>query len=230
MVLGKNGNTLKEKMLECRNSWAVCLTSMEYIRAFIHHWVHPFEVFSIKKYIYRVMPPSPLSSLEHSVPPIRNSGPLAAHLPSLTQTRFPSVPSVSVGLCGAGSVVLLSHPSFPRRVCGPHLQILSSGLSRNAVHSLGLVVSNGCDFSGTHCWNETWGWSISGEEKSDAGPRGTGWGEDDATQGWLRQCRGPWAQPRLCETWARWQACLLEWFVPLQVIFLLTLGLHTPVK
>lgn len=120
------------------------------------------------------MPPSPLSKFRTFCPSYKKFWAISSTLPSLTpNSSSHSVPSVSVGLSERpGSVVLLSHPSFPqeRGVWTPPPN-LSSGLSRNAVHSLGLVVSNGCDFLEPTVEMKPEDGASAARGESDAGPR-----------------------------------------------------------
>lgn len=123
------------------------------------------------------MPPSPLSKFRTFCPSYKKFWAISSTLPSLTPNSVPTVCLLSQWVClsAPGSVVLLSHPSFPqeRGVWTPPPN-LSSGLSRNAVHSLGLVVSNGCDFLEPTVEMKPEDGASAARGESDAGPRGTG--------------------------------------------------------
>lgn len=83
---------------------------------------------------------------------------------------------------------------------------LSSGLSRNAVHSLGLVVSNGCDFLEPIVEMKPEDGASAAREGRMQAPEALAEERTMLPKGWLRPgARGPWSSARLCETWARWQ-------------------------
>ena len=181
------------------------------------------------------MPPSALSKFRAFCPSYKKFWAISRN----TAFSHPKPSSHQCAFCLDGFVWVppgllsfsLIHPSPRREVCGPHLQISQVGFPGMLFIPLGWWFPVVLNF-----WNPLLKWNLRMEHQR--------WGESlgcRPQRHWLRGGRccprlapavpdDPGAQPRLCEMRARWQSVSSKVLhATAQVIFLLTLGLCTPV-